>query len=78
MGRRLKYGEKTKWVSVRVPESKVQLLRGLVREFIEILFLHSIIPKKKLLERFVVKILVELGKSKESTTKNVEISEFSN
>lgn len=76
MGRRLKYGEKTKWVSVRVPESKVQLLRGLIREFIEILFLPSIIPKKKLLENFVVKVLRKLGKNEESKTENRHISEY--
>ena len=62
MGRRLKYGEKTKWVSVRVPESKVKMLRMLIREFVEILFIPSVIPKRRLLEIFVVKVLNRLEK----------------
>ena len=76
MGRRLKYGEKTKWVSVRVPESKVKLVRGFIREFVEILFLPSIIPKKKLLESFVIKVLRKLGKNKEIKIENRQLSDF--
>ncbi len=64
MGRRLKYGEKTKWVSVRVPENKVKILRALIREFVEILFIPSGIPKRRLLDIFVAKVLNGLGKKK--------------
>ena len=56
MGRKLKFGEKTKWVSVRVPESKAQIIRPLIREFVEILFLSSVKPKRILLEKFIEKL----------------------
>jgi len=46
MGRKKKFGEKTKWVSVRVPESKVLIIRPLIREFVEILYLPSIKSSK--------------------------------
>ena len=76
MGRRLKYGEKTKWVSVRVPESKVKMLRMLIREFVEILFIPSLIPKRRLLEIFVAEVLNKLGKNNEIKTKNRHFSEL--
>ena len=57
MGRKLKYGEKTKWVSVRVPESKTQMLRPLIREFVELLFLPNLQPKRRLLVLFIEKVL---------------------
>ena len=57
MGRRLKFGEKTKWVSVRVPESKVKIARILVREFVEILFIHLQRSGKHILENLFHRIL---------------------
>lgn len=56
MGRRLKFGEKTKWVSVRVPESKVKIARILVREFVEILFIHLQRSENHVLEKFFHRI----------------------
>jgi hypothetical protein len=56
MGRKLKFGEKTKWVSVRVPESKVKIARVLVREFVEILFIHLRGSGWNVLETFMLKI----------------------
>lgn len=56
MGRRLKFGVKTKWVSVRVPESKVKIARILVREFVEILFIHLQRSGNQVLEIFFHRI----------------------
>ena len=76
MGRKLKFGEKTKWVSVRVPESKVQIIRPLIREFVEILFLPSIKPKKILLTRFIEKVLLVVFKKHRIITRNGQFREF--
>lgn len=76
MGRKLKYGEKTKWASVRVPESKAQMIRPLIREFVEILFLPSIKTKRKLLEAFVEKVLTLFVKNHESEIKNRQFKSF--
>ena len=56
MGRKLKFGVKTKWVSVRVPEDKEKLARRLIREFVEIMFIE--VPKSgwNVLEKFMLKI----------------------
>ncbi len=70
MGRKLKFGEKTKWVSVRVPESKAQIIRPLIREFVEILFLPSIKPKRILLTRFIEKVLLVVLKKQRVNTRN--------
>jgi hypothetical protein len=76
MGKKLKYGERTKWVSVRVPESKAQLIRPLIREFVEILFLPSIKPKRVLLIGFIEKVLLVALKKPRINNRNRHFREF--
>jgi len=63
-------------VSVRVPESKVQVIRPLIREFVEILFLPSIKPKRILLTRFIEKVLLVVLKKQRVNTRNGQFREF--
>ena len=62
MGRKRKFGEKSAWVSVRVPKSKVKEYRMAVREFVEKKFavelkikektesIYVLVPKNRVLE----------------------------
>ena len=63
-------------MSVRVPESKVQVIRPLIREFVEILFLPSIKPKRILLTRFIEKVLLVVLKKQRVNTRNGQFREF--
>ena len=76
MGRKLKFGEKTKWVSVRVPESKVKIARVLVREFVEILFIHLRGSGYQILERFMRKIFKRLGMKNELNETTMKFRSF--
>lgn len=76
MGRKLKFGEKTQWVSVRVPESKIKLIRPLIREFVEILFLPSVKPKRILLTRFIERVLLVVLKKQRVNARSGQFREF--